>query len=261
MCDTKSLKYELMRTAAHSDSYNEPGPFDQLVPVEAAMIGDVVVAFEDPVGEPVVAHVLPNVLDRIKLWGFGRQRDERHVFRHIQLRGDVPAGLIHEQDGVRSGSDGERDLSEMQLHGFGVAKEQDKADRRSARGADSAEDIGRGGSLILQGKRSHVAFGPTPGDLVLLADAGLVLEPRFEPLAGGRGDSRLVMLVMTGPRRELSIAQSAQFAAQDLFGHRQAVFVEHPWSQIDQSPAHHLMNRRDRSSFDLPSSPPLWLGQ
>jgi hypothetical protein len=59
------------------------------------------------------------------------------------------------------------------------------------------------------------------------------------------------MLVMTGPRRELSIAQSsAQFAAQDLFGHRQAVFVEHPLRQIDQSPAYDLMNRRGRTGFD-----------
>src|SRR6202453_4592243 len=65
-----------------------------------------------------------------------------------------------------------------------------------------------------------------------------------------RRDSRLVMLVMTGPRRELSIAQSAQLAAQDLFGHRQAVFVEHPLRQIDQSPANDLMNRRGRTGFD-----------
>jgi hypothetical protein len=58
------------------------------------------------------------------------------------------------------------------------------------------------------------------------------------------------MLVMTGPRRELSITQSAQLAAQDLFGHRQAVFVEHPLRQIDQSPANDLMNRRGRTGFD-----------
>ena len=58
------------------------------------------------------------------------------------------------------------------------------------------------------------------------------------------------MLVMTGPRRELSIAQSAQLSAQDLFGHRQAVFVEHPLRQIDQSPANDLMNRRGRTGFD-----------
>ena len=58
------------------------------------------------------------------------------------------------------------------------------------------------------------------------------------------------MLMMARPRREFSIVQRPQFAAQDLFGHRQAVFVEHPLRQIDQSPAHDLMNRRGRTGFD-----------
>src|SRR6202453_3044617 len=84
-------------------------------------------------------------------------------------------------------------------------------------------------------RHSHLDCRARPGGL------GLFFERR---------DSRLVMLVMTGPRRELSIAQSAQLAAQDLFGHRQAVFVEHPLRQIDQSPANDLMNRRGRTGFD-----------
>ena len=153
-------------------------------PIEAAMIDDVVVAFEDPVREPVVAHILPNVLDRIEFWRLGRQRDQRHVFRHVQLRGDVPTGLIHEQHGVGSWLDVERDLLEMQFHALGVAEWQDETGRLAERGADRAEDIGRGGSLILQGKRPGPPFGPPPRDLVLLADAGFVLEPKFERLAG-----------------------------------------------------------------------------
>ena len=36
------------------------------------------------------------------------------------------------------------------------------------------------------------------------------------------------------PRREFSIAQRAQFAAEDLFGDRDAILVEHPLRQIDQ---------------------------
>ena len=38
---------------------------DELVPSVAAVIDDVVVGFEHPVGEPVVAHQLPDVLDRV----------------------------------------------------------------------------------------------------------------------------------------------------------------------------------------------------
>lgn len=64
------------------------------------------------------------------------------------------------------------------------------------------------------------------------------------------GDSRLVVLVMAGPRGELPIAQRAQFAAQDLFGDSQALFVEHPSRQIDQPPTHDLMNGGDGTGFD-----------
>jgi hypothetical protein len=58
------------------------------------------------------------------------------------------------------------------------------------------------------------------------------------------------MLMMARPRRELSIPQRAQFAAEDLFGDRQAVFSENPLRKIDEPPAYDLMNRRDRTGLD-----------
>jgi hypothetical protein len=154
------------------------------------MVDDVVAAFEDPVREPVVPHILPNVLDRIEFGRFGGQWDERHVFGHVQLCGDVPAGLIHEQHGVGSRLNVKRDLLQMQLHGLGVAKWQNETGRLAERGTDGAEDIGRGGSLILQGKWPRSAGGPASRDLVLLTDAGFILEPQFERLAGGCRDIR-----------------------------------------------------------------------
>jgi transposase len=102
----------------------------------------------------------------------------------------VPASLIHEQNGVGAGLDVQRNLLKMQFHGLGIAKRQDKTDGLAERGTNRAEDVGRGGSLILQGKRSRAAFGPPPRDLILLADPGFVLEPEFERLAGGCGDGR-----------------------------------------------------------------------
>ena len=56
--------------------------------------------------------------------------------------------------------------------------------------------------------------------------------------------------MMTRPRRELSIAKRAQFAAEDLFGDRYAIFIEDPLREIDQPPAHDLMNGGDRTGLD-----------
>ena len=55
-------------------------------------------------------------------------------------------------------------------------------------GADRAEDISRGGSLVCRRAWTRAPLGPTAGDLVLLADAGLVGEP---DLYGGGLDALL----------------------------------------------------------------------
>ena len=86
--------------------------------------------------------------------------------------------------------DVKRDLLEMQLHRLSVAKWENETGRLAERGTNGAEDIGRGGALILQGKRSRAAFCPASRDLVLLTDAGFVLEPEFEWFAVGRRDRR-----------------------------------------------------------------------
>ena len=43
------------------------------------MIEDMVVGFEDAVGEPVVPHELPDVFDRVQFRTFRRQRQEGDV--------------------------------------------------------------------------------------------------------------------------------------------------------------------------------------
>ena len=102
----------------------------------------------------------------------------------------MPPGLIHEQNCVSAELDGKRDLLEVQRNGLCVAGRQDEAGRLAERGTDGAEDIGRGGSPILQGKRSRAACHPASRDLVFLTDAGFVSEPELEWLAAGRGDRR-----------------------------------------------------------------------
>jgi hypothetical protein len=67
----------------------------------------------------------------------------------------------------------------VKVHRFGVAPGHDERRALAVLGTDRAEDIGRGGSLVLRRARARAAFGPTSGDLVLLADARLVREPDF----------------------------------------------------------------------------------
>jgi hypothetical protein len=61
----------------------------------------------------------------------------------------MPAGLIKEDNGVRSGGDFGCDLVEMELHGFAVAGRQHEGGTGSTFGTDRTEQIGRLGPLIV----------------------------------------------------------------------------------------------------------------
>jgi hypothetical protein len=79
---------------AQSDGHDAPRLIDQVVPSLATMIDEIVVRFEDAVGKPVVAHELPDILHRIELGAFWRQRNDGDVGRHEEASRQVPAGLI-----------------------------------------------------------------------------------------------------------------------------------------------------------------------
>ena len=61
----------------------------------------------------------------------------------------MPAGLIEQQHGVRAGRDVFGDLGEMQVHRIGVAFGQDERRALAVLGRDRAENICRGGALVL----------------------------------------------------------------------------------------------------------------
>lgn len=61
------------------------------------MIEDVRVGREDPVGDPVLSHELPDILHGVQLGGLGGQRHQGDIGRHLQLARDVPARLIEQQ--------------------------------------------------------------------------------------------------------------------------------------------------------------------
>ena len=80
-----------------------------------------------------------------------------------------------------TGRDDFGDLREMQVHRLGVASGQDQGRAFALLRADCAEDVGRRGALITGSTWTGAAFRPPAGDLVLLANTSLVLEPDFYP--------------------------------------------------------------------------------
>ena len=166
-----------MSPIAHGDGHDFPGLIDELVPSFAAEAEESFVGREDAVREPVVAHELPNVFDGVELGAFGRKGKESDVWRHDEAVGQMPPGLIEEKHRLGSWCDFGGDLGEMQAHRLGVAGGQDEGCSLALLWTDGAEDIGRGGSLIVRSRGPRTTPCPAPRDLVLLADAGLVREP------------------------------------------------------------------------------------
>ena len=89
----------------------------------------------------------------------------------------MPAGLVDKKGGVRAWRNLRCDFGEVEIHRLCIAAWHDERRALTVLGTDRAEDIGGGGSLISGSAGPGAALGPTPGDLVLLADAGLVGEP------------------------------------------------------------------------------------
>jgi hypothetical protein len=95
----------------------------------------------------------------------------------------VPAGLIDQEDGVGIGCDSFGDFRQVQVHGLGVAGQQDQGGAPALVWADRAEDVGGSGALVARRDGTGTALGPPSRDLVLLANARFVGEPDFYRLA------------------------------------------------------------------------------
>jgi len=81
-----------------------------------------------------------------------------------------------------SGRDGGGDLREVQVHRLCVAGRQNQGGAFALLWADRAEDVGGSGALVTRRAGAGSTHRPAAGDLVLLADAGLVGEPDFYPV-------------------------------------------------------------------------------
>ena len=139
-----------MSPLAQSDGHDAPRLIREAVPCEAAMVEDVVVGFEDAVRQPIVAHELPDVFDRIELGAFGRQRQQGDVGRNDQARRDMPACLVKDQHGMGAGRHGGGYLGKVERHPFGVAAGQDECRALALGRTDGAIDVRRRGALVLE---------------------------------------------------------------------------------------------------------------
>ena len=168
-----------MRPISHSDRHDLPRLIDEPVPSAAALIDDVVVVLEDAVRQPVVPHELPEVLDRVQFRRPRRQEHQGDVVRHLQLRRDVPSGLVENEHGMCSGIDGVADFGKVFLHRLGVAGKDETSTLALLR-ADRTEDVGPHRALIMRCGWSGSSPRPSPSDLVLLAYSGFVRPPDFD---------------------------------------------------------------------------------
>ncbi len=141
------------------------------------MIEQRVGVVEHPVGEPIVAHELPDVLLRVQFWALRRQRHDGDVVRHLQLAGEMPTSLVEQQHRMTAGGNVVGDRREVQVHRRRIAPGQDQPDGLAFPWTDGAEDIGRDGALVRWRRGTAATPGPAAGDLVLLSDPGFVAEP------------------------------------------------------------------------------------
>lgn len=63
-----------MRPLAQSERHNAPRLVYELVPGIKTVFEDLVVGLEDAVGQPALAHELPEVFDGVELGRLGRER-------------------------------------------------------------------------------------------------------------------------------------------------------------------------------------------
>ena len=98
----------------------------------------------------------------------------------------MPAGAVHQDDGVGLGGDVAADLVEVHLHGGGVGEGQHESGAFAPARTDGTEQIGIGVALIGGQARARSGLRPNSSPAVLLTQPGLVLEPDLDPLGLGQ---------------------------------------------------------------------------
>ena len=123
-----------------SDGDDLPGLLNEVVPGLAADCDDILVGCEHSIGEPIVAHELPDVFDRVQLRRARRQWHQGDIVWDDEFLAGVPAGLIEENHRMGVGIDGRGYLGQMRVHGLAIAVGHDQARRFAFGRADGAEE-------------------------------------------------------------------------------------------------------------------------
>ena len=93
-----------------SDGHDFPWLRDKAAPCITAMIDNIFEGGRDAVGEPVIAHELPDVFNRVELRAPGRQGNQCYIIRDFECVCCMPAGLIRYNDSVCAFGDSLRDF-------------------------------------------------------------------------------------------------------------------------------------------------------
>lgn len=121
----------------------------------------------------------PETFSRLDFRRRGRQKHEFHTFGNLQLAGDMPAGLIEDEDDVLAGCDlpgkGRQDRAESR----GVDGVGNEPDHRSRRRSDEAVKIKPRVAVMALGNRAAAARCPDPAQDRLQADPVFVKRPDF----------------------------------------------------------------------------------
>src|SRR4029079_935844 len=238
------------------------------------MVDEIIVGFEDTIGEPVVAHELPDVLDWVELGGLRRQGYDGDGGRHREASRHVP---VPDRPTTRRGREAQRSWRSRRDGGSspryckraGSGLRPCPLSGRPPRRCRSMRYVDRGAhsggyraSPTGGGSCSSARCAPRPGTKSLLSRQRWSFRARLHPGAPGIFfkilDNALGLGVVAWAGRELAVTHRAQFSAERLLGNGDAEFFEYPLCQIDQPPAHHAVDRRDRAALDhLGDHPPL----
>jgi hypothetical protein len=74
----------------------------------------------------------------------------------------------------------------VQVHRLGIVGRQDQGRAFALLRTDRAEDVGRGGALIMGRIGTGATLGPAAGDLVLLTNTSLICKSDFNLVAADR---------------------------------------------------------------------------
>ncbi len=131
-----------MSSVSETDGLDAPRLVDEIDPCGTAVVENVFVGLEDPVGKPVTADELPDVRSGIAFGAIGRQHHQRDV------DSDLETARRHFG----------RDFGEVEVHHLDVAGGKDESGTLALRRTDGAEDRGQCGSLSLRSGRAGAAL-------------------------------------------------------------------------------------------------------